>query len=201
MTQSPAKCWLAVFNLAFKTLGLLFYSLTLLFPLASLAQVNVSSRHPVLQGWQVSLNAPVLLGNIASSNIGLSVNNQFPLGQWSPLASLLPNLSVGVSAQAFAPLDFTAMYVGASAGIGYYHRLGGGFVFDYGVRYAPLYRVGFIDGVNQGYQGLLGNMAIHVPIAGNTYSTFGLQGGAYFAGNGAEPLWTIQPIVGLNINL
>jgi hypothetical protein len=186
--------------LFFKILGPALCGLTFLFSLPSFAQINLSSRHPVFQGWQVSLSAPILLGNIASSNIGLSVNNQFPLGQWSPLASVLPNLSVGVSAQAFAPLDFQAMYVGASAGVGYYHRLGGGFVFDYGVRYAPLYRVGFIDGVNQGYQGILGNMAIHVPVAGNTFSTFGLQGGAYFAGNGSEPLWTLQPIVGLNVN-
>lgn len=176
------------------------YALAFFFPLATLAQVNLSSRHPVFQGWQVSLNAPILLGNLASSNIGLSVNNQFPLGQWSPLADVLPNLSVGVSAQAFAPLDFQAMYLGASAGVGYYHRLGGGFVFDYGVRYAPLYRIGFADGLNQGYQGLLGNLAIHVPVAGSTFSTFGLQGGAYFAGNGTAPVWTLQPIVGLNVN-
>lgn len=183
-----------------KAVGVLLCSLIFLFPRAGLAQVNISSRHPVFQGWQVSLNAPILLGSLASSNIGVSVNNQFPLGQWPPLADILPNLSVGVSAQTFAPLNFQAVYLGASAGIGYYHRLAGGFVFDYGVRYAPLYRIGFIDGVNQGYQGVLGNMAIHIPVAGNTFSTFGLQGGAYFSGNGEAPVWTLQPIVGLNVN-
>lgn len=168
---------------------------------AAQAQINVSSRHPALQGWQVSLSAPVLFGNGASSNVGVTVNNSFPIGQLDGLNQVLPHLSLGVSANAFAPLDFQAAYLGASAGLGYYHRLGGGFVFDYGLRYAPLYRMGIVDGVNQGYQGVLGNVGIHIPVAGNTYSTFGLQGGAYFAGNGAAPTWTLQPIVGLNINL
>lgn len=165
------------------------------------AQINVSSRHPVLQGWQVSLSAPVLLGQGASSNVGLTLSNHFPIGQSEPLRPVLPNLTVGVSAQAFAPLDFQAAYLGASAGLGYFHHLGGGFVFDYGLRYAPLYRMGLRDGVYQGYQGVLGNVGIHIPVAGNTYTTLGLQGGAYFAGNGAAPTWTLQPILGLNIPL
>ncbi len=168
------------------------------FPVA--AQINVSSRHPALQGWQVSASAPVLFGQGASSNVGLTLSNQFPIGQLPALQPVLPHLNLGVSAQTFAPLDFQAIYVGASAGLGYYHRLGGGFLFDYGLRYAPLYRMGIRDGVSQGYQGVLGNVGIHIPVGNNTYSTLGLQGGAYFSGTG-EPTWTVQPIVGLNINL
>ncbi len=165
----------------------------------ALAQVNISSRHAVFRGWQVSVSAPVFLGNGASSNLGLNVSNNFPIGKIPAIRPWLPNLSLGVSGQTFAPLDFSAVFVGANAGLGYFHRLGAGYVFDYGLRYAPLYRVGVTDGLNQGYQGVLANVGLHIPVGRNTFSTVGLQGGAYFTANG-EPMWTLQPILGLNLN-
>lgn len=162
------------------------------------AQATVSLSP--FEGWTVSLGAPIVLdGGTGLPSVGVSVNRHFPVGQALGWGGWAERLGIGLGANAFAPLNFQQLYFGASLGLGHSTPLGE-HLLDYGLRYAPLLQVDFTNSSNTGYHGLLANLGLHVKIAPNTWTSFGLQGGFYLPFSGpAQPFWVLQPLAGLNL--
>lgn len=157
-----------------------------------------------LEGWTILVSAPIVFGGQGGvPSAGVSLSKTFPVGQalgWSDWAS---RLGLGLSAQVFAPLTFQQLYLGGSIGLGHSTPIGEHFI-DYGLRYAPLVQFDFAGGgATTGYNGMLANVGLHLKVAPNTWSTLGLQGGFYipFTGSGREPIWVLQPLLGLNVSL
>ncbi|MEZ0370016.1 MAG: hypothetical protein ACAI44_13095 [Candidatus Sericytochromatia bacterium] len=156
-----------------------------------------------IEGWTVQLSAPVVFGSQgAVPSLGVQVSKSFPIGQllapaWGDWAE---RLGLGVGASVFAPLNFQQLYLGASLGLGHSTPIGEHFI-DYGLRYAPLVQIDWAANTSTGYNGLLANLGLHLKLAENTWTTLGLQGGFYipFTGAGREPIWVLQPLLGLNL--
>jgi hypothetical protein len=162
------------------------------------AQINVNAS--LGEGWTVQLGAPVFWsGSNALPTVGINFGRHFAIGKalgWSDWAE---RVGVGVGGHAFAPVSFQQLYLGASAGLSHYTPFEG-WTLDYGLRYAPLVAVDFAANNTTGYNGLFANVGVHMQIVPNSWVTLGLQGGAYlaFTRPDAQPLWMVQPIVGVN---
>ena len=163
--------------------------------------VNTNVSLSPLEGWNINIGAPVVIGSqVGMPSLGICANRDFALGQALKWPGIASGISMGLSAQAFMPLDFQQLYLGASLGLGHSIAIGGNFL-DYGLRYAPLVSTDWKSN-NTGYHGVLANVGWHMKIAPNTWSSFGVQGGFYspFTSSG-EPIWVLQPLIGLNISL
>lgn len=174
-------------------------SLSLLTP--AQAQTGSVSLSP-FEDWTVSLSTPVIWGGLNSVTAGVSLNKTFPIGRllapsWGNWAT---PLGLGIGAQGFAPLSFERLYVGASAGLSHGFALGPHFI-DYGLRYAPLVEVGLTpNAFSTGYHGVLANIGLHLQVRPGVSTLLGLQGGVYQPfSTGAQPIWVLQPLAGLNL--
>lgn len=154
------------------------------------------------EGWTVSLSTPVIWGGLNSVTAGVSLNKTFPIGRllapsWGEWAQ---PLGLGIGAQGFAPLSFDRLYFGLSAGLSHGFSLGPHFV-DYGLRYAPLAEVGLAPNSSSiGYHGVLANVGLHLQVQPGVYTLLGVQGGFYQPiSAGAQPIWVLQPLAGLNL--
>lgn len=161
---------------------------------------QVSASWSPFEDWQVQVSSPVLLGPNALPTVGLSFNKSFPIGTLFAEDSWASRFGLGVGAQGFAPVDFRRLYLGANLGLSHYTPITRDILIDYGVRYAPLYEVGLLQNSGQQtvYHGVLGNLSLRTRVYGNSFSTLGLQAGWYFPTTGADPVFVVQPLLGVH---
>ena len=163
---------------------------------------QLSASWSPFENWNVQVSSPILFGQNTIPTLGVSASKNFPLGTLWADQGWASRFGLGLSAQAFAPLNFDRMYLSAALGLSHYTPLTDDHLIDYGVRYAPLYEIGLLSGTGQaGYQGILGNLSLRSKLAKNTYSSLGLQAGWYFPFGSGQPLFVIQPLLGVNISI
>ena len=155
-------------------------------------QLSVSKS--IFDGWHFSLSAPVVFGSGAMPTMGIQAGKTFPLGL---------GLGLGFSSSVFMPLDFQRLYLNSSLGVSHGLPLGP-FYLDYGLRYAGLFETRFSE-LNPGssyYHGPLANLGLRLA-AGNASTYLGVQAGFYapVSGGLTEPIWILQPVWGVNVNL
>lgn len=162
---------------------------------------QLSASWSPFEDWNIQVSSPIVLGQTTIPTLGISTSKSFPLGTLFADSGWVSRFGLGLSAQAFAPLNFDRLYLGAALGLSHYTPLTDEHLIDYGIRYAPLYEIGLFSGSGQaGYQGVLGNLSLRSKLAKNTYSSLGVQAGWYFPFRGGEALFVIQPLLGVNIN-
>lgn len=153
---------------------------------------QISFSKSLFDGWHFSLSAPVIFGSSAVPTVGIQAGKTFPLGQ---------GFGLGFSSSAFMPLDFQSLYLSSSLGVSHGIPLGI-FYLDYGLRYAGLLQTSFASAAPTYYHGPLANLGLRLG-TGNASTYLGVQAGFYtpFGAGLEEPIWVLQPIWGVNVNL
>lgn len=167
------------------------------------AQAQPSVASVLLDDWQIQVSTPIVFTPTPSASLGLSAFKNFPIGQLlsSQPGDALSRLNLSFSLQGFSPLSFESLFLCAGLGLAHSTPVNADAYFSYGLRYAPLLEMGLTADNNaiNGYQGALAHLGFNYRLGGRTWTSIGLQGGAYLPLSGAEPLWVLQPQAGLNV--